>query len=77
MSMSDVVIGDLKKKKKPNFFFFFSLQMQNKGARLNFKVPISATAVSICNLFLTERLEYAFSCKLFFDHLYIIKFYLQ
>lgn len=75
MSMSDVVIGDLKKQTNPTFFFH--LQMQNRGACRNFKVSISATAVSICNPFLTEKLEYAFSFKLFFDHLYIIKFYLR
>lgn len=71
MAMSDVVIGDEK------LLVFFSLQMQNRGTCLNFKVYISATAVSIYNLFLTGNLDHAFSFKLSFHHLYIIKFDLQ
>lgn len=51
--------------------------MQNRGTCLNFKAYISATAISICNPFLTGKLVYAFSFKLFFDHFYIIKFDLQ
>lgn len=60
MSMSDVLIGDHQHP------LFFSLQMQNRGTCLNFKVYFSAAALSICNPFLTGKLVYAFSFKLFF-----------